>query len=718
MTRRDSDLEARVRELETKNVALSREVSERSRTEDELRKIQADLARAQRLAKVGNWRWSIVKNRLIEGSTEYARIHGVDPSEIDALMDRQMVAVVHSDDRERVERAFREFDEMGTGYSIEYRILRPDGSVRHVCEIGEAVLDEDGRAIEHIGTVQDITDLKLVEENLRRAHEELEARVAARTRELREANEALTQEIAERKQAEHERNDRELLLKTTSSMANLGYAIWNEVQQRYDSVSEEFARLFGLTPEEYLSKYGTQELENRLLHDDDRDRYEAFDRAYRAAPEQTEVEYRIEFPGQPVLHVRELMKPVFDESGALVQTIVAIQDITDLKNAEGQLRQAQKMEAVGQLTGGIAHDFNNLLAIVLGNLELLESGLDRSSEFVEWIQRAIGAVERGSKLTQRLLAFSRQQALRPEPVDADKLVRGLLDLLRRTLGETIEVELVSNAGLWLCDVDRAQLENAILNLAINARDAMGEGGRLTIETSNARIDDENAAAQAAVSPGQYVLVAVSDTGTGMPDEIIDHVFEPFFTTKGVGEGSGLGLSMVFGFIKQSSGHVKIYSEEGRGSTVKLYLPRSSEAGEVRREPGAQGLSAEAQNAVVLVVEDDADLRRLIVQMLRSLNYATLESGSGDEALVVLHGSTRVDLLLTDLVLPGGISGRDLGEEAQRARSEIRVLFMSGYAENAIIHQGRLDEGVNFLQKPFRIATVARAIRKMLSGPDG
>jgi nitrogen-specific signal transduction histidine kinase/CheY-like chemotaxis protein len=412
------------------------------------------------------------------------------------------------------------------------------------------------------------------------------------------------------------------------------------------------------------------------------------------------------------------MKPVFDESGALAQTIVAIQDITDLKTAEAQLRQAQKMEAVGQLTGGIAHDFNNLLAIMLGNLELLESELDRGSESGEWVQRAIGAAERGAKLTQRLLAFSRQQALRPEPVDVDNLVRGLLDLLRRTLGETIDVELVSDAGLWLCDVDRAQLENAILNLAINARDAMGEGGRLTIETSNARIDDEYTAAQADVSPGQYVLVAVSDTGTGMPDEIIDHVFEPFFTTKGVGEGSGLGLSMVFGFIKQSSGHVKIYSEEGRGSTVKLYLPRSSEAGEVRREPDAEGLSAEAQNAVVLVVEDDADLRRLIVQMLRSLNYATLESGSGEEALVVLRGSTRVDLLLTDLVLPGGISGRDLGEEAQRARSGIRVLFMSGYAENAIIHQGRLDEGVNFLQKPFRIVTVARAIRKMLGVSDG
>ncbi|HXV35601.1 MAG TPA: ATP-binding protein, partial [Myxococcota bacterium] len=359
-----------------------------------------------------------------------------------------------------------------------------------------------------------------------------------------------------------------------------------------------------------------------------------------------------------------------------------------------------------------AHDFNNLLAVILGNLELLDAEGLNDAHAAEWVKTAIAAAERGASLTQRLLAFSRKQALRPAAVDANALVQGMLELLRRTLGEGIEIELVRDAGLWPCLVDRNQLENAILNLAINARDAMPNGGKLTISTSNARIDEEVVHAEPDVEPGAFVVIAVSDTGAGMSEEVRQHAFEPFFTTKDLGRGSGLGLSMVYGFTKQSGGHASVSSESGLGTTVRLYLPRYSgeKLGEAPELDGTE--PAQPTGERILVVEDNAELRALVARMLRSLGYRVLEASAGVPALEIIR-SSEIDLLLSDVVLPEGMSGSELVEQARRARPSLRALHMSGYAEDAIVHHGRLADGEPFLQKPFRKIDVARAVRKAL-----
>ena len=386
--------------------------------------------------------------------------------------------------------------------------------------------------------------------------------------------------------------------------------------------------------------------------------------------------------------------------------------VTDLVNQEEQLRQAQKMEVVGQLTGGIAHDFNNILAVVLGNLDLITDRAKDHPECCDLAFKAIRAAERGALLTQRLLAFSRKQPLMPRATDVNRLIRGIDDILRRALGEQNELEFVRAAGLWRCAVDPSQVENAMLNLAINARDSMPEGGKLTIETANAHIDDEYAAAQLEVTPGQYVMIAVTDTGTGMSDDVKARVFEPFFTTKEAGQGSGLGLSMVYGFVKQSGGHIAIYSELGEGTTIKIYLPRSTaderEAG-TRLEVG--DMSGAGQS--VLVVEDDALVRDLARDLLVELGFRVFVAENGPAALKFLEDAEPVDLLLTDAVLPGGLNGRELANAVKAQSPATAVLYMSGYTENAIIHHGRLDRDAVLLQKPFRKKDLALKIREVL-----
>jgi len=389
-----------------------------------------------------------------------------------------------------------------------------------------------------------------------------------------------------------------------------------------------------------------------------------------------------------------------------------VEDITESKLVEEQLHQSQKMEAVGQLTAGVAHDFNNMLGVICGNAELLQDELGEDNPRLATMFRA---TKRGADLTQRLLAFSRKQVLNPEIINTNNLISDITGLLRRTLEEHIEIETVTAAGLWNCEVDPSQLENALVNLAINARDAMPDGGKLTIETANARLDDEYAAAQAEVTPGQYIMLAVTDTGTGMPPEVREHVFEPFFTTKAVGTGSGLGLSMVYGFVKQSGGQVMVYSEPGEGTTVKIYLPRSTGTVAAQRKLVTDEVPA-AQGETVLVVEDDPEVRALATAMLSSLGYQVLEAAAGAAALKQLESAAEVDLLLTDVMLPGGMNGRVLATEVVRRNPEIKVLYMSGYTENAIAHHGRLDADAELLQKPFRRIDLARAIRKILDGP--
>jgi two-component system NtrC family sensor kinase len=380
--------------------------------------------------------------------------------------------------------------------------------------------------------------------------------------------------------------------------------------------------------------------------------------------------------------------------------------------AEASLRQSQKMEAVGQLTGGVAHDFNNLLTIILGNLELAlrQAPEGRPRTLLTRVHRA---AERAAELTKRLLAFSRNQPLDPRPIDANRLVADMSDLLGRTLGENISIETIRGGGLWPTEADRAELESALLNLAINARDAMQAGGKLTIETGNASLDEAYCATADGVKPGQYVMIAISDTGVGMSRELIGKAFDPFFTTKPAGSGTGLGLSQVDGFVRQSGGHVRIYSEVGEGTTVKIYLPRSF-AGS--RQPAGEARPPESPKGsleTVLVVEDDAEVRSFVTDTLRGLNYRVLEAADGDGALVLVRQTERIDLLLTDVVMPG-MNGRVLGDAAKQHRPGLKVLYMTGYSRNAIVHQGRLDPGVSLIQKPFSETALASRVHGLLS----
>jgi PAS domain S-box-containing protein len=378
---------------------------------------------------------------------------------------------------------------------------------------------------------------------------------------------------------------------------------------------------------------------------------------------------------------------------------------------EAQLRRAQRLEAVGQLTGGVAHDFNNLLTIILGNAEMLAEALedDRLRVLAEMTQTA---AERGSELTGRLLAFARRQPLDPAPTDVNALLAEMDGLLRRTLGGEVQIETVRGGGLWRALVDGAQLESAVLNLCINARDAMPDGGRLTIETGNVFLDQAYADSAEEVAPGQYVMVAISDTGAGMAPEIAARAFEPFFTTKPVGRGSGLGLSMVFGFAKQSRGHVKIYSEPGQGTTVRLYLPRAHQAAATVPQP-QPAQRVEGGGETVLVAEDDPMVRSHVAALLRDLGYRVIAVADAAAALDTLRGGAAVDLLFTDVVMPGGINGRELAERARALRPGLPVLFTSGYTENAIVHHGRLDPGVLLLAKPYRRRELAAKIRQAL-----
>ena len=397
------------------------------------------------------------------------------------------------------------------------------------------------------------------------------------------------------------------------------------------------------------------------------------------------------------------------------------------QDAEDSLRQAHKMEAIGQLTGGIAHDFNNLLTIIMGNLDTARRQVAAAAnpgdvqtligKMTKPLDAAMQGAKNAAQLTQRLLAFARRQPLEPARVDMNRLITGMLDLLRRTLGEEISIETVFAAGLWPVDADPHQLENVLLNLAINAKDAMPEGGCLTIETANTYLDDAYVRRFGDIDAGQYAVLCVTDTGHGIPAGILDQVFEPFFTTKGQGEGSGLGLAMVHGFVKQSGGHVRIYSEEGQGTTVKIYLPRMTEAGEMLSVPAGKDIAAASMprakpGEVVLLVEDNEGVRDYAKEILEELGYWVLQASSAEDAIRAVAKKPRIDLLFTDVVLPGA-SGRELANQIKQLYPHLPVLYTTGYTRNSIVHQGRLDRDVHLLNKPYTQQDLARKARELL-----
>jgi PAS domain S-box-containing protein len=500
-------------------------------------------------------------------------------------------------------------------------------------------------------------------------------------------------------------------------LSNLGCALWDHDSCAYLHVTDQFGAPYGLSSEEYLISYKTYHQDIELVHPEDRARYEAFYEAYCKTPADVQIEFRVKSPHHQTVHFREFLRPIFDDSGKLTHSIVVEQDITELKHAESQLQQAQKMEAVGQLTGGVAHDFNNLLAVILGNLELISQHCQGDSGLLELVDNAIAAAERGASFTHRLLAFSRKQELRPESVDASRLIQNMFELLQTTMGESIRVKIIGDPRLWMSQVDRAQLESAMLNLAINARDSMESGGKFSIETSNYRNDRPGKRQIGLESGRDYVRIAVSDTGTGMTADVAEHAFEPFFTTKAVGKGSGLGLSMVYGFVKQSGGHLVIDSVVGRGTTIEVYLPRDTSTDRDANTLGAAGDPPMSRGEVVLVVEDDPSVRAFTVKILERLGYVVRQSETAEAALETLRSYPRIDLLMTDVILRGGMNGIDLTSQVEQFRSDLPVLLVSGYAPQSFENGRELKPTVNFIQKPFRIIELARAVRDALDAAD-
>jgi signal transduction histidine kinase/CheY-like chemotaxis protein len=405
------------------------------------------------------------------------------------------------------------------------------------------------------------------------------------------------------------------------------------------------------------------------------------------------------------------------EWGDAAAYLVVIRDVTEDIATEQQVRQSQKMDAIGQLTGGIAHDFNNLLTVITASIEILGDAVADEPQIAPLAKLIDDAAERGAVLTGQLLAFSRKQPLQPRDINMNTLLANAVQLLRPALGEEFEIEAVPDEETWPAFADPNQLTTALLNLALNARDAMPQGGKITIETANLVLDTDFVKASQGVTPGPYVMIAVSDTGTGMPADIRERVFEPFFTTKAEGKGTGLGLSMVYGFVKQSGGHVRIFSEEGHGTIVRLYLPRSTGQDDLSTEL-APALLVEGGSETILVVEDDGLVRSSVVAQLQSLGYTTLTAVDATQALRLIRDGAEFDLLLTDVIMPGGMNGRELADETLKLRRDAKVLFTSGYSEDAIVHNGRLDPEVLLLAKPYRKADLARMVRRALNFVSG
>jgi PAS domain S-box-containing protein len=420
-----------------------------------------------------------------------------------------------------------------------------------------------------------------------------------------------------------------------------------------------------------------------------------------------------------------VLDAIYTEDGRLIGFAKITRDLTErraaqleLEQSREHLAQSQKMEAIGQLTGGLAHDFNNMLTGISGSLELMKTRLaqGRLTDLERYLASAQGAASRAAALTHRLLAFARRQTLDPKPTNANKLISTMEEMVQRTVGPGIELETVLAIGLWPTLCDPNQLENALLNLCINARDAMPHGGRITIETANNWLDDRSALKRD-MQPGQYVGVSVSDTGTGMSPDVIARAFDPFFTTKPTGQGTGLGLSMVYGFAKQSHGQVRIYSEEGQGTTVHLYLPRHrGSAEDENSEPKLEVAPKAAAGETVLVVDDEPSVRMLITEVLDELGYSAIEAADGVSGLKVLRSDVRIDLLITDVGLPGGLNGRQMADAARTNRPDLKVLFITGYAENAAVGNGHLEPGMHVLTKPFAMDRLAARIRSIIAGP--
>ncbi len=538
-------------------------------------------------------------------------------------------------------------------------------------------------------------------------------RMAHILKDLNAKEQSFHQELQRRESSEEKAREGEDRLRLAVELAGLGTYVWDSIEDKCLYCSPEHASIHGTTVKDYIARGSDIDGPFLFTHPEDRERVRSTFKSLREG-NRIEFEYRVVTPSGEVRNVREIAKPIFDQNGAVIREYGTTQDITDFTRSQEQLRQSQKLEALGQLTGGIAHDFNNMLAVIMGNCDFLQKQLGDDHKRVQSILRA---ASHGAELTERLLAFARRQSLSPQDIDLQALLADMSDMMSRTLGESIEIKISPAPGLWPVSADPVQLESAILNLAINARDAMPRGGTLSLEAANAELGPDTPVSTSGCRPGRFVVLTVRDTGTGMSEEVLSNAFEPFFTTKDVGEGSGLGLSMVYGFVQQSGGHVALESRQGEGTTLKLYLPRGEapEAAESAAPATAASAPQEPTGKVVMVVEDDRNVREIAVTLLRDLGYEVLQAADGEAAIAVLEDAPRIDLLLCDLVLPGGMAGPEVAERRKRRHPASKVLFMTGYAGEDVQEVARKGQGPDngLLRKPFRKRELAEKVRQAL-----
>ncbi|UAK26524.1 PAS domain-containing protein [Sphingomonas nostoxanthinifaciens] len=713
--------------LERDNAALMAEVTSRLRTQQER---ERELALALRAGGFGTWSFELATQTLT-ASDECKALFGRPPGLPFKYEDR--IAAIHPDDRERANRSMMQAGDQGGELNDEYRIVWPDGSIRWLSSRGQPFFDANDRPVRIAGVSQDITAAK---------HAELKRHALARLNDLfRDLD--LTADISY-VAAE--------ILGQTLGVSRAGYGT-------VDPVTES------ITIERDWNAPGVTTIAGTLLFRE----YGSYIEDLKSGDTATVADSRLDprtvdtsemlegisarsFINMPLTQHGEFAALIFvneaaprnwtDEDIAFLREVAerthtaterrraerelaelaasleqqVIERTEALVAAEDALRQSQKMEAVGQLTGGLAHDFNNLLTGISGSLEMIQLRFaqGRGADVTKYMDAAQGAARRAAALTHRLLAFSRRQTLDPRPTDANSLIHGMEELVRRTVGPSVEVETSLAIGLSSTLVDPSQLENALLNLCINARDAMPDGGRIMIETQD-RYVDERAGRERDIEPGAYVCLSVSDTGTGMPPAVIAKAFEPFFTTKPIGSGTGLGLSMIYGFARQSGGQVRIHSSPGAGTTVVIYLPRNGQTAEEDAAPIPLSDAPRAEGGeTVLIVDDEESIRMLVTETLIDLGYTALEAADGPMALKLLFGDRHIDLLVTDVGLPG-MNGRQLADAIRANRPSLKVLFITGYAENAVLNHGHLDPGMHVITKPFAMEALASRIKELIAG---
>ncbi|MFJ5282626.1 PAS domain S-box protein [Pseudomonas sp. NPDC088429] len=657
---------------------------------------------------VGTWDWDIGEDRFI-ADAHFAQLHGVDPVRASQLPISEYLQGVHPEDRAMVARSIKHCITHGTEYAEEYRLLQPNGELRWVFARGRCYKDHHGRPMRFLGAALDLTERKHTEQALRQSQTELQ-----------------------------------LIMNAMPILIS-----YVDQEERFRLNNAAYLDWYGLTPQELFGRtirdvigeeayflrapYIAEALAGRSCsfslytsHRDGSTRHALMNYVPRHGPDGAVNGFYIfvideterKKTEEALRNLNETLEErVSARTEQLAQANQRLQnEMFERERAEDALRHAQKMEAVGQLTGGIAHDFNNMLTGIIGSLDLMQRYIanGRADEIGRFTEAAVSSANRAAALTHRLLAFSRRQSLDRKKLDVNELVHSLEDLIRRTKGDPIELELRLTDNAWPVSTDVSQLENALLNLVINARDAMPEGGKLLIETANVYLDGSDITTLEPVKAGDYLMLAVSDNGTGMTPSVRSKAFDPFFTTKPIGQGTGLGLSMIYGFAQQSGGHVSLDSVPGQGTCVRLYLPRL-------KTPELQAAEVEpvsvtpptASGETVMVVEDDPAVRMLVLDLLKELGYRGYEAQDATSALPLLESGSRIDLLVTDVGLPG-MNGRQLAEIARQHRPGLKVLFMTGYAQKAAERQGFLEDGMDMVAKPFALELLASKIRTMLS----